>query len=402
MFQKFFSLIFFCSCISNHILAQDSEAAMRNNFAQALVRSMSDPAVRTFIRNEVSGKVDGEDVAMYAFMKDKLVGRETFSQILQRNANPGLPNNYFSSVVTTSDELLAITVPINFSIWNPATFTPNVVVELNDSETDQALTVYDPSGNTSILSGTETPNVPVIVLQSSDRMIAVNPGTRISPDGFKLDEITPFVGVTKIGTTNLTNGLDYYRVLYEATDRGSDPETRGPAGGCERDNKTTKDECTRFRLTFGGYNHAGGHTPLRPWWIEGLFLEMQLRIFFADAGLNSQGLTHIYKYKDIPNSPLVTASWTNFNVEVFHWVKDTNGDKMLYRWDEYDDGRKREIKVSLGTKVKGVDLKLEGTFDLTNRSDAMGDSIIEYCDAANTPGTEYNTGRVRFFVRHKD
>ena len=405
MFKQLLSIAFLFTLGVSTAFAQSQESQIRNTFADALLRAMStDQTVRTFVQQEVMRKVDGEDAAPYALIKDKLVnGRETFAQILQRNAAKGTPDGFFANTIVASDPMLSITIPplptTDAGKWNTSSYVPSVGVLLNNEEIATPVNLYSSEGGVRTLGGDEVPTVPTIILQSTDRMLAFDPRTGVSPDGFSLSKFPKEV-LVKYATVN---GLDYYIVKYDPYTGGEEADPRGgPEGGCQRDTKTTKDECTRFKMTPGGYSHAGGHGPLRPWWLEGVFLEMQLRVFYADAGLQSINATHIYKFKDVPNTPLAFTVWSNLNAEVFHWVPDTNGDKMLYRWDEWDNGKKKEIKVSLGTKIKGVDVKLEGTFDLTNNSDQMGDSVVEYCDTANTPGYEYNTGRVRFWVRHKD
>ena len=76
---------------------------------------------------------------------------------------------------------------------------------------------------------------------------------------------------------------------------------------------------------------------------------------------------------------------------------------MLYYWIEDDkDGFSVEIPLSVTLKFKVVDISLGATLKFSAKDEACGSSIVSYCDPANTPGTEYNTGRVKFKVRQRD
>ena len=58
-------------------------------------------------------------------------------------------------------------------------------------------------------------------------------------------------------------------------------------------------------------------------------------------------------------------------MEIFHWLPDTNGDKMIYYWIEDDkDGLSVEVPLSVSLKIKGVGISLGATLKFSAKDEA--------------------------------
>jgi hypothetical protein len=72
-----------------------------------------------------------------------------------------------------------------------------------------------------------------------------------------------------------------------------------------------------------------------------------------------------------------------------------------------ENGISLELDFSFTVKFKipeigEVSRTIGGKLKFDPKDDYCGESFVEYCDTANTPGYMYNTGRVKFHIRHRD
>lgn len=371
----------------------------RNQFAQTLALAMSNSGLRDFLKAEAARQFDGDFDILYEAVKNREVspGR-TFASVLVNYGSVSIPNkaSFFGTDLCQIDPLLNISFPeleaASVQDWNTATVVPAVAVIETSFIDNGSLTAkgYDIRGSQISFSSTVEPTTLTAVVGPSERVIAVNRATMTTSDGVRLTE-----GIPSGYQFFMTGGcFDLY--IHQLIPL--DP----PAGGggstpdaCERDQKTTKDDLYQVTMrTKDDRNWAEG-------WLYGK-LEMEAHIFFADNGLNSSGLTELIKSFSLKRD-YYNNDWYTPSLEIFHWLPNTNGDKMLYYWIE-DDKNSFEISIplKLNLKILGVGVELGATIKYSEQDEACGSAIIEYCDKANTPGSEYNTGRVKFKVRHRD
>ena len=106
--------------------------------------------------------------------------------------------------------------------------------------------------------------------------------------------------------------------------------------------------------------------------------------------------------------------WNNVELETLTWDKVTNGSVMKYTWREYDVSATTTLSIEVPAKFKinsvtEVGVTVRGSVSVNEGDDECGESIVEYCDHANSRypsdgviyGERYNTGTVQFEVRER-
>ena len=370
----------------------------RNQFAQTLSLAMSNPAVRNFLKMEAALQFDQDYDVLYETVKNKQVySGQSFASILVSYAPSNVINKvaFFNYNLCQLDPLLNISFPeldndIKVENWNTTSLIPIVaVVETSfDDITTTTVNAYNNTGGLISLSTSVEPTSLIAVVGPCERVLAVNPATMMTSDGVHLSGIPSNYEVLQTGGC-----FSFYLRKFINI---PPPNSVGPEGGdCQRDTKTTRDDLYQTTM----------RTTADRNWAElflGGKLEMEAHIFFAETGLNISGLSEIVKSFSL-NRDYQGNTWYTPSLDIFHWLPDLNGDKMLYYWIEDDkDGFSVEIPLSVTLKFKVVDISLGATLKFSAKDEACGSSIVSYCDPANTPGTEYNTGRVKFKVRQRD
>ncbi len=386
-------------------MAQDSTTdALRNNFAKALVTSMGQPGVKDFLKTQIQRNLDGEDGILYANVANLPVGSRTFAQVLQSNATGSAASaNYFAVTVIQADPLLTISMPDldagNVSTWQTASLTPGVAVEPAsfDDRTTTTVGGYDSRGNAISYSVANDPTQITLVVRKSERIIGVTKATGTLIDGGQKPSDFP----SEFTLVHSTTTTDFYKKNYVEPRSGDGGDGGGEKNVCQRDQKTTKDEI--YKLRFNSKDDA----QYAESWIKG-DLEMEIGVLLAMNGVNSSEFSSLYKYFSMKRKDARDGKWKFVEQEILHWTQETHGDIMKYIIMESDEnGISLELTFSFGVKFKvpgvgDVELTLGGTLKFDPKDDYCGESFVEYCDTANTPGFMYNTGRVKFHVRHRD
>ncbi len=405
--KKFFStktalMLAFCFSVFA-MKAQDQRDATRENFSKALAKAMASQPVRDFLKSQFMLKQTGDYEVLYESIKNQRInGALTFAQTLQQQGS-GLASDFFSSKICQEDPTLTIIMPefenLSPEAWNTGSFVPKVAVQPVSYIEGTTLKLYNSTGTESAISTTVDPTELIVGSKSSETVVAVNPSTLRTLKGMDAS-----ARIASGELTLLFTGECWAYYLAIKSD-GSDPvETRGSERGnctqpCDRDCETTKDEITKMRFqSKDAWRRANE-------FLEGS-LEGEIYITFVHGGLQNLGVNTLKKGFDGKKNKWLngdTPKWRDIYAEVIHWVLNSNGDVMVYDfWEvdnsDFDFSYKPKIKVT----IEGVVIEKEGLeITVEQKDDFLGQSVVEYCDAAYTPGYEYSTGTVRFFVRQK-
>ena len=98
------------------------------------------------------------------------------------------------------------------------------------------------------------------------------------------------------------------------------------------------------------------------------------------------------------------TQWRYENAEVITWDRELYGEKMFYVWSEYDPGTSTTKTYSFSNSYKGTDgsnqtSNVSFSETTTDKTDELGQSIVEYCDGIGSDGFQYNTGSLYFQIQ---
>ena len=383
-------------------------------FAKKLAISLKNPGMRKFLKKEVIKQFDGDFNFLFGTHQDKPVtfsmpdGRKleiTFKEAIFGKILDGARRNSsnFLDSLTSLYPLLQIAIPelqnASALTWDEENEVPLVAVMPEKMDDAETVIAYDSDGNIHELSVTNEPDSAVIVISGNERLVGVpkNGGARtaICPA-----ELEPYYS---------TNNADYYLAepYYEAMNRcvitgnnGGGNNSGTNCDGCDRDCKNTKDELVKMK-----FKDIGTLKSSESWLAGKLEVEVVIIVGNKNPGDFYTLIKTAYgKRSDFRKCPFLKKCetiWRNMNAEILTWDKDELGDKMKYHWYEVDDSSIESVKLSATVKIGDASVTGAVTIGLKKKRTNLGDSYVEYCDKANSPGYQYNTGSVLFYVKQR-
>jgi hypothetical protein len=399
--------------------SEDKRNETRDKFAKVLAIASESKAVRDFIKNEALKKFNGDFEILYEAVKNKKVTEsQSFLQILEATAksinNGGNNDIEFLTTIAQVEPTLTIYLSSSTSSnqvnWQTSKVINVVVAKTTDSEASTILKTYDSKGNVGQINAKSIPQNPTLVVRDNERVLAYS----------RLDFEKGLVPVcTQQLKPFFENGsYNYYftQIVRECTTptTGRSPIQPTPTYGgggvpdCDRDRKSTKDLLHRFTFT-----SVDAMDELESWW------KGDPEMYFIAQWISATGpnvLNTVRKYCKqwdsdeyfIGNNPRFReSSESGFPLEIITWTRPDFADKMKYSWFEEDTGSKLTIELKLAAKIPkvfGIEPTVEAKvgFEIIDSDDNAGESIVEFCDAADGEGFIYNTGRILMGVKHKD
>jgi hypothetical protein len=154
---------------SSHI----TESNNKIEIAKILAKAIHDENLRKFIKEESLKKFDGDYDVLFQLVKDKKIDNKTSIY------------SYLSSFAKSPDEfkliienlpLLAVYVPtfLSSNKWDTSVQIPIIAVR----DKDDRLIAFNSEGESVELSPKEEPNIPILVVKISDKVVLEGPGNQ--------------------------------------------------------------------------------------------------------------------------------------------------------------------------------------------------------------------------------
>ena len=417
-------------------------------------------------------KFNGDYEILYARLMNDKVGRTFVHELLTNNLDDR--SELFSEDILKIDPLATILIPMeaankSFLLKSPIKVT--YITQDFDEKTTAKLKLFDGKGNMSEASVNEYPKgEAVLVIKPNERVILVNtkngkvigdphiPGIggpnpsnifetfcekllryitsqivlQIEGQEFNLVLISELIEqyrclcLNDCDTTEpdddkdgVVNSEDNCPQVYNPNQEDTDNDGLGdacdpPEVVCERDERNTKDEMSKFK--FKSFNAM---REVEAWGLGGPELYMQ--IAFVDnvngdpqfsslyKNLGGFGLDDLFDDCNWANTNCTGPQWQNEHMESINWELNQYANVMKYYWyeDDYDWGVTIDIDSELTVAIpnpyveNSTTVTIQGSFWIGNKDDECGESILNYCDKAHGIGEFYSTGIIQFYVRHR-
>lgn len=446
--------------VYSNLGSEFSKTQARTIFAQTLaVAIRNNESLKNYIYAEARSQFNGDYEVLYLMVKDREIEGVPFHQILleaSRNLEfeQRISDDFFSKEVLKADPKLTIYVDeIYFQSSELYRMPVSVGVqsaELDDTEVE-AYTAFNEDGIQYSVREYSEQNV-LLGIKENERIALVRTDSFQTVDGLRLNSLLfGFVdpcdsllqAIIGLFTTAVINNDQYMIVqvlqlneLYRCIclgdcDGGSDPDSdgdgvldadddcpneAGPASnnGCPEDPACTAPNCHRTQIDKKDEIYKFKFTGCTAFKKTGELFEgkreMRAKIIYSyyDNVTNSVVSSTITKAGTFSKSSLrnsnwigncTSTKWVTTNWETFNWDYCTHGEQIKIFWYEEDAGQWGTF--NLGVKFKLGPLDINATLDipLKNNDDKLGESVIQYCDAATGSGSLYNTGDIQFYYR---
>ncbi|PTX59474.1 hypothetical protein C8N46_10963 [Kordia periserrulae] len=434
-----------------------SKTQARTIFAKTLAKAIqNNREIKNFIYNEAASEYNGDYEVLYLMVKDRNVAGVPFHQLLNdtsrtlQHAQEVTPD-FFSNEVLKADPKLTIFLDARY-FERPEIYDMPVSVGVQSAEIDDmqttGYTAFKEDGSEYVVTE-YTPDTVLMGVKENERLEIFNVNTFNSTDG---RHITKFLSVTalcnsflqhiiQLFITAIIDGDQYLIVqvtkLYEiyrciclgdcgepdadgdgVPDAEDDcPNEAGPASnnGCPEDqctapncDRTTfdkKDEIYRFK-----FNNCAAYSSTSELFEGKREMRAVVVYSYLDPVTNNVISTDIKKAGSFTKNSLRDANfwgtcqstkWVTANWETFNWDYCTHGEQIKVFWYEEDPGQWGTFNLTVKFKLGPVDINSSLDIPLTNKDDILGESVVQYCDAATGSGTLYNTGSIQFYYRLK-
>jgi hypothetical protein len=402
---------------------QKNEA--RDKFAKALALAARQKEVREFLKVEALKKFNGDTEILYEMVKNKkVIGEKTFATILVEALENGISmredyGTFFNTYLSLVEPTMTIAVePGQTSTvpnWNTNQVSMVAVAyTYDDDATTRVLNAYDANGNLRQISGIETPLDVTIVVRHNERVVAVNRASGLTPSGTASTLIAAEACFEPQRAFYINGVYDFFLMESLLACSGSGLPLGGSllgggggpaAGNCDRDMKDTKDEMNDY--TFESWEALRN---VESWWYgvpEMYFYAYWARTNTSNSNATLENVRKMIRSEESSDMYFTSTGSPLFrqkNIEIINWQQTTFSDVMKYTWMEQDNTDfSVDLSIKLAVPLSGAaTAEVGATVKISSNDDPAGDSIIEYCDPANTPGDLYTTGSVKFHVRQRE
>lgn len=92
--------------------------------------------------------------------------------------------------------------------------------------------------------------------------------------------------------------------------------------------------------------------------------------------------------------------WRHFNKRIMYWYEDTDPDRSIIRWMEYDSGATITLGLSYSYKIKPTNVTATASFgfSIKDGDDNMGSATFHRNDPTSSKDDPYTTGDVDFII----
>ena len=405
LYRNFISLLLlfllaFSSCEKEEAMPVYDDASVQSPVTdiyaatqQVLLVALEDATVRSFIKDQASERVTYDYEVIYGMVKDQpMKDGRTLEQVFFAAENEllaaGELKAAFVADLTNRAPLLSINVPHGIGNWNPAAFTPPVLLDPEENVVGGAIDALYPNGNRECILVALLPDHALITLQENERMIYHN-GQYFLDKGLYMAIAPPVPAeLTKMSPPEFDCFmLGDEEICVAHTGNGNNPPSNTGSGTCrEEDEWDMGTYITAISMTnIGSFENFG-----RP--------ELRLRVF--------GGLENIFLSS--PEGQLITESiwnpdrndvnnnnWDYGNDLIYFWFEDY-GKLLTFRWDEEDGGDFEDIRFNFTISYMGQSFGADVNFPRARRDDYIGRTIVwkTACER------QYNVGgALRFRMR---
>lgn len=444
----------------------------RKILAKAFAMEMnSNSDFKSLVIEQAFKQFNGDYEILYATFKNERVGRTSVQDLLKKYSEG--QSTLFSEDIVSTDPLATILIPIetaNKSFLLKSPIKVAYVSQDYDERTTTHIKVFDGMGKVGELNTNKYPQgEAVFVIKPNERVVLINtsdgkvigdphlPGIsgpnppnifetycerllkyifeqiviQINGDDFNVVLISELIEQYRClclkdcdnepddDKDGIVNSEDNCPEVYNPGQEDSDNDGLGDACDplniiCERDERNTKDEMSKFR-----FKSFDAMRQVESWALGGPELYMQ--IAFVDNVNGDPQFSSLYKnlggfdlddlFDDCNwwKTNCTGSKWQNEQIEIVNWELDQYANVMKYYWyeDDYDWGVTIDVNSELTVSIpnpyvqNSTTVKIEGSFWIGNKDDECGESIINYCDKANGVGEYYSTGILQFYVRQR-
>jgi len=432
-----------------------SKTEARTIFAKTLARAISgNRDLKNFIYNEAATQYNGDYEVLYLMVKDKNIGGVPFHQLLNNTARglqytKQVTPDFFSNEVLKADPKLTIFLEERYFDNIQAYAMPvNVGVqpaEIREAQTS-GYTAFKEDGSEYVVTEYSQDTV-LMGVKENERIEIFNVNTFNTTDGRYISKflsgplcnaflqqiiqlfITAIIDGDQYLIVQVTKLYDIYRCicLGDCGDPDADgdgvpdaqddcPDEAGPASNngcpeepscvapdCDRTTFDKKDEIYKFK-----FNNCSAYSSTSELFEGKREMRAVIVYSYLDPVTNNVISTDIKKAGSFSKSSLrnsnwigncTSTKWATTNWETFNWDYCTHGEQIKIFWYEEDPGQWGTFNLTVKFKLGPVDINSSLDIPLKNNDDILGESVVQYCDAATGSGTLYNTGSIQFYYR---
>lgn len=405
--------------IEQEIFSSEAKDEMIVDLAKTLASSMEDVEVKSFLKESVLKKFDGDydiffhkakDAPLSISDKQGRVKTTSFAEVLfgddksstVRNGEQGSLQKYLSDL-QQAHPLLQIAIPdlpgASAETWDVSKHTPLVVYLSSeyDEKTTKFVKAYDSNGNVHMVDAVNPPNELLVVISQNERLMAIDKD-EFDKKFSRINARCPIeryyeaennVYVLKEDYYNSECGGGYPPVV------GNPPPSGGGSSSCDREGNSKYDNIRRIKFTSMDYFRAAES------YVMGA-PELFLTVFTGSTNTNLAQLTKWIpkvdrsKWKDC-GVFTCDPEWHDLTLEVLYWDKDEFGDTMKYQWFEHDSGDPVEFSSSITTKFDdGTTNTNQIKTTITQKDTNLGESFVRHCESASK---DYSTGKIYFGLK---
>ncbi|EDP94789.1 thrombospondin type 3 repeat-containing protein [Kordia algicida OT-1] len=434
-----------------------SKTQARTIFAKTLATAISgNREIKEFIYNEAATQYNGDYEVLYVMVKDRNIGGVPFHQLLNDTARnlqyaQEVTPDFFSNEILKADPKLTIFLEERY-FNNVQAYDMPVNVGVQPAEIREAqssgYTAFKEDGSEFVVTDYSQDTV-LMGIKENERIELFNVNTFNTTDGRHIAKFlsgplcnTFLQHIIQLFFTAIINGdqyliiqvtklYDIYRCicLGDCGDPDADgdgvpdaedecPNEAGPASnnGCPEDpepdcvapncHRTTfdkKDEIYKFK-----FNNCSAYSSTSELFEGKREMRAVVVYSYMDPVTNTVISTDIKKAGSFSKGSLRDANfwgtcqstkWVTTNWETFNWDYCTHGEQIKIFWYEEDPGQWGTFNLTVKFKLGPVDVNSSLDIPLKNNDDILGESVVQYCDAATGSGTLYNTGSIQFYYR---
>ena len=383
----------------------------QKRLASILATAQKDSSTRTFLKDEALKQVDGDYNFLFSEALHKPIsnknlkssGKNTFGDALiqhaskLKNANASKEYEELFSSILKEKPLLQIAIPEVFEgsteEWdaNNKNLLVAYLPDDFDEKTTKKIIAYDEKGKSYEISAHEVPEKPVIIISENERFIA-------KPKDNSSNNLKAAKSLDEPYYSNAY--YDYYLKtdIYPTNSVNITPSENSTTK-YDKDSNNGRDVLSKAKfVNKDALRSVESWAKGRP--------EMKVFVLWGNSLNNDASLSVTKKY--LGKVGWIRRNWftrkiltKRLNIPITTWNKGSLGDAMKYIWYEEDGGAnvKNEVSLSYNTDIdENSRITAKTTISINKRDDECGDAIVNYSEDTAGGGTEYNTGRIKFWV----
>jgi hypothetical protein len=269
---------------------------------------------------------------------------------------------------------------------------------------DNKIPVIFKDGTTGYTSSEKPPTIPTLYFSINERTIGIplREGADFISQSLSINPVASDKNKLYFLTTDYYNNGPTVLAGPDPTNPpgpvGPPPLIQEPCPRAERRFNDNEDRISRFQLASMTVWHEINE------WFDGAQEFHITAIFGSSEQTVSSGMIVAfiegYRLKDCPFLGSCEPQMVQFDHDVFRWRPELNGLNMKYVWLEHDDGDERKITSNLTGRDKDGKAVNYGSVEITttDKSDLLGEDIVDYCDPTSGGGDRNSTHSIIYYV----